>query len=226
MTMFKDRQDAGRQLVEALAAMQREDELDLDNAVVMALPRGGVPVGYEIATMLKLPLDVCVVRKVGSPLQPELAVAAVTEDGEMVVNEGICESLGLSPGELEELALPKRREVIDRIRQFRGTRPMVDVRGKTVILVDDGLATGATALSAIQALKKKKAAKIVLAVPVCPKQSVGKFRAEADEFVVLATPANFQAVGQFYRDFSQTTDQEVRELLEQTIDETSINGIH
>lgn len=213
MMVFENRREAGRQLAEKLASTV--EKADLRAAVVVALPRGGVPVGFEIAMALKLPLDVCVVRKVGAPQQPELAVAAVAEGGEIVINETIRDSLGLTADELETLTAPKRVEVAERVRTFRGARPAMDVEGKTVILVDDGLATGATALSAIHVMKKRKAAAVVLAVPACPRDAVNRFEPEVDALVVLTAPAAFYAVGQFYDDFTQTTDEEVREYLDQ-----------
>lgn len=213
--LFDDRQHAGKSLAEKLLSMKEEGSIDLANAVVVALPRGGVPVGYEIAKALKIPLDVCVVRKVGAPFQQELAVAAVAEGGEIVINEDISRSLGISHEEIEKLAQPKRAEVDQRIKQFRAGRPAVDVSGKTAILVDDGLATGATALSAIHVLKKKKAAMIILALPVCPASAVSTFEAEVDKLVVLSTPVNFYAVGQWYKIFDQVSDQQVQSYLQQ-----------
>lgn len=211
--LFEDRRDAGRQLAARLAALQKEGSLDLRNAVVLALPRGGVPPAFEIASALQLPLDVCVVRKVGAPGQPELAVAAVSEGGEMAVNEGLRSYLGIADAELAALAAPKHLEVKERMQRFRQGRAPVPVRGKTVILVDDGLATGATALGAIHVIRKLKPAAIVLALPVCPASAVAKFSAETDAMVTLQTPADLIAVGYWYRDFSQVDDQEVKHLL-------------
>jgi putative phosphoribosyl transferase len=211
--VFENRQQAGKKLGEKLAAMQSVGTLDPGNAVVIALPRGGVPPGFEIARILRLPLDVCVVRKVGAPMQPELALAAVSEGGEIVVNDSIRKALGLSADDVEALAAPKRAEVQERVRKFRGGRGNIPVRGKTVILVDDGLATGATAMVAIHVLRKLQAKRIVFALPVCPAGAVPRFRAEVDELLVLQAPAVFNAVGQWYADFNQVSDDEVRDLL-------------
>lgn len=212
---FEDRLHAGKSLATKLTSLHEEGSLDLSNAVVIALPRGGVPIGFEIAKALEVPLDVCVVRKVGAPLQPELAVAAVAEGGEIVVNEDIRHSLGLSSDEVEKLAQVKRVEVTERVTKFRSGRPATDLHERTVILVDDGLATGATALSAIHVLKKMKAAKIILALPVCPASAVATFESEVDELVVLSTPEPFYAVGQWYRNFDQVSDEQVQAYLQQ-----------
>lgn len=214
--LFDDRQHAGKSLAEKLLSMKEDGTLDLGNAVVISLPRGGVPVGYEIAKALNIPLDICVVRKVGAPFQPELALAAVAEGGEIVINRNITRSLDYSDMEIERLAKPKRAEVEERVKLFRSGRPAVDVSGKTTILVDDGLATGATALSAVHVLKKKKAAKIILAVPVCPADTVKTFESEVDMLVVLSTPDDFYAIGQWYRNFEQVSDQEVQSCLKQS----------
>ncbi len=213
--IFNNRQHAGKKLAQRLLQKWEEGSLDLSNAAVIALPRGGVPIGFEISKALKLPLDVCIVRKVGAPMQPELAVAAVAEGGEIVVNENIQGSLGLSDTEIEKLAKTRREEVKVRVKKFRGERAAINIRGKVVILVDDGLATGATALSAIHVIRKMQASKIVLALPVCPEDAVNRFRQEVDELVVLSTPEVFYAVGQSYADFDQISDEQVKALLDQ-----------
>jgi predicted phosphoribosyltransferase len=213
LMLFENRTQAGIELADKLAAMRDAGTLNVDNAVVIALPRGGVPPGYEIARALRLPLDVCVVRKVGAPGQPELALAAVAEGGELVVNADVQAALGLAHADIVALAAPQQAEVLERIQQFRAGRETIVVRGKTVILVDDGLATGATALASIHVLKHMHAARIILALPVCPASSLTKFRNEVDELLVLRAPAHLGSVGQWYRDFSQVSDEEVRQLL-------------
>ncbi len=230
---FADRRQAGQLLADKLRLLESEGALHLDDglhdAVVVALPRGGVPVALEIALALHIPLDVCVVRKVGVPLQSELAVAAVSEGDELVINEEIRCYLGMSQKQVEHLAETKKIEVQQRVDKFRDGRPPIDVTGKVVILVDDGLATGSTAMAAVHVLKKRKAGKIILAVPVCAYDSVKQFQNEVDEFVVLAKPAYFFAVGQFYRDFKQVSDQEVNYILIQAREAlhagSGINGI-
>ena len=219
---FESRRQAGQLLADKLLLLESEGALhlndELSDAIVVALPRGGVPVGLEIAQALNIPLDICVVRKVGVPLQSELAIAAVSEDDELVVNEEVRCYLGMSLEEIEHLAESKRAEVQQRIHDFRDDSPPVDVTGKSVILVDDGLATGATAMAAVHVLRKRKAGKIILALPVCAYDSVAQFRHEVDDFVVLATPACFFAVGQFYQDFKQVSDHEVKDILQQARD--------
>ncbi|MEX2353346.1 MAG: phosphoribosyltransferase [Gammaproteobacteria bacterium] len=220
--LFKNRQQAGEKLAEKLKSLVQKGSLNLSDAVVIALPRGGLPVGLEVARALKLPLDVCVVRKVGAPSQPELAVAAVAEGGEIVVNEDISRLLGLSHEEIEKLAAPKRVEVDERVKKFRSGAAAIRVKDKTVILVDDGLATGATALTAIHVLKKREAARIILAVPVCPASTVATFEAEVDKFVVLSTPEDFYAVGQWYINFDQVSDDQVQGYLQQAGEDADI----
>jgi predicted phosphoribosyltransferase len=210
---FDDRKHAGKALAAVLADLGKAGKVNLQNAIVLALPRGGVPVGFAIAKQLHLPLDVCVVRKVGVPSQPELALAAVAEGGELVVNKDVQAALGLTMAAIQELAAPKHLEVAERINKFRGGRTDISVKGKTAILVDDGLATGATALAAIHVLKKTGAAAIVLALPVCPDSAVARFRGEVDELVVLHAPVHFYAVGNWYRDFAQVSDDEVGAIL-------------
>lgn len=205
---FQDRTDAGRRLASAL--MRFRDS----NPVVLALPRGGVVVGYEVARALDAPLDVLVVRKIGAPGQPELAAGAVAEGGEVLMNERVDEMLGLSEDDIRALAARELPEIERRVQRFRGGQGPVDVAGKTVILVDDGLATGTTARAAVRALRRRNPAKIVLAVPVGAPESVRDFESLVDEVVCLSQPYDFFAVGQFYHNFEQTTDDEVVELLE------------
>lgn len=212
--LFRDRSDAGRQLAERLAGYRDE------HPVVLALPRGGVPVGYEIAHALGAPLDVVLVRKLGAPGQPELAMGAVAEGGMVFLNDEIVKMLGVTEDEIAESARRELEEIARRARLYRGDRPPIEPRGRVVILVDDGIATGATMRVAIRALRAKEPKKIVLAVPVAAPDSAQIIRSEVDDFVCLATPEGFYAVGQWYRDFRQTTDGEVIELLRRARGET------
>ena len=204
---FEDRADAGRRLAEGLASLRGED------VVVLGLPRGGVPVAAEVARALQAPLDVIVVRKVGVPWQPELAMGAVGEDGVRVVNEDVVRTAGVSQARWERVEAAERHELERRVRRFRGDRAREPLTGRTVIVVDDGIATGSTAQAACRVARASGAARVVLAVPVAPAGSIDAMRRAADEVVVLETPAHFHAVGQWYTDFSQTTDDEVVALL-------------
>lgn len=204
---FADRHEAGRRLAEALLGSLSE------HPVVLGLPRGGVPVAAEIASALRAPLDVLVVRKLGCPWQPELGVGAIGEAGIRVVNEPLVELLGISEGQLDEVAGREAEELARRIRRFRGDRPPVAVQGRTVILVDDGLATGFTARAGIEVLRRRGARRIILAVPVAPRETLEEMRTLADEVVALDTPVHFFAIGEFYADFAQTSDEEVVDLM-------------
>lgn len=206
--IYRDRQDAGRELARKLGQYR-----DRQDVVILALPRGGVPVGYEVARELRAPLDVFVVRKLGTPGQPELAMGAIASGGVRVINRDVVETLGIPGAMIEQVAQIEGEELKRRERDYRGGRPPVEVRGKIVIVVDDGLATGSTMRAAAQALRQEGAAKTIIAVPVAAQQSCEAVRQEADEVVCGATPEPFYAVGQWYRDFDQTTDDEVRELL-------------
>jgi putative phosphoribosyl transferase len=211
---FADRTEAGRLLAEALVVRAPKD------AIVYALPRGGVPVALEIARALDAPLDLALVRKIGAPGQPELALAAVV-DGDsphMVVNEELVRATGVTPAYLEREKARELAEIERRRRLYLADRPHADPKGRTAIIVDDGLATGATALAAIEALRARGVAKIILAVPVAPPQTAEAMRAEVDEFVCLAEPAMFWGVGGFYDDFHQLTDSEVVQLLREAMD--------
>ncbi len=207
--IFQDRSDAGRALAARLAQYAGRSDV-----LVLALPRGGVPVGYEIAQALHLALDLFVVRKLGTPGQPELAMGAVASGGVLVINRDVVEALGIPDSMVREAAVAEQQELERRERQYRGERPPIDARGRTVILVDDGLATGSTMRAAAAALLRMGAARIVVAVPVAAPPTCEQLRAEVDELICADTPEPFLAVGQWYRDFSQTTDDEVRELLE------------
>jgi len=206
--LFQDRKAAGQYLAEKLSAYGgREDVL------VLALPRGGVPVGFEVAKALDAPLDVYVVRKVGVPGYEELAMGAVASGGVRVLNHSVIESLEISDEVIEQVAAEELKELERRERLYRGERPPVDVAGRIVILVDDGLATGATMKAAAQALRARRPSKIVVAVPVAAAETCDEFRDIVDEVICGMTPAPFHAVGIWYQDFSQTSDDEVRALL-------------
>lgn len=206
--MFDDRVDAGRALAKVLGARK-----DLAGAIVLALPRGGVPVAHEVAQALGLPLDVLVVRKLGLPSQPELAMGAIASGGAVVLNEDVVRYLGGRKEALEEVKRRELAELARRERTYRGERAPLEMAGRDAIVVDDGLATGATMEAAVRALRASGARRVVVAVPVASTQARDRIAAVADEVVCLGTPMFFSAVGQWYRDFGQTTDDEVRELL-------------
>jgi putative phosphoribosyl transferase len=207
-TPFENREDAGRRLAERL--LRHEDE----HPVVFALPRGGVPVGYEVARALDAPLDVFVARKLGAPGQPEFGIGAVAPGGVRVLNEDVVARLGIPEDYLESVTQQETEEVERRLRHFRGERPEPEVRDRVVILVDDGLATGVTARAAVKALRRREPRRLILAVPVCAAQTSELLRPEVDELICLEAPADLGAIGFWYRDFSQTSDEEVIELLE------------
>lgn len=204
---FQDRRHAGVMLGEAIS------RLDPASPVVYALPRGGVPVGFEVARVLGCPLDVLVVRKVGVPFQPELAMGAVAEDGIVVRNEDVISVAGVDEEAFRSVVDSETDELERRVSKYREGAAAVPAEGKTAIVVDDGLATGSTAMAAVSVLEQKNAAAIWLAVPVAPPDSVNKLEQRADRVVVLSQPRHFGAVGYWYEDFSQTSDREVRTLL-------------
>ena len=206
---FADRAEAGRALAQALAA--RRGAAD---TIVLGLPRGGVPVAYEVAAALGLPLDVLVVRKLGLPWQPELAMGAIASGGALVTNEEVVRYLDGRDEAFEAVRRREQAELERREQDYRGDRPALAMRGRTGILVDDGLATGATMEAAVRALRALGAKAVVVAVPVASQEARDRIAAVADEVVCLATPMLFSAVGQWYRDFGQTGDEEVRELLD------------
>src|SRR5204863_5245011 len=206
--LFEDRFEAGRVLASKLSEFSGRDDV-----VVLALPRGGVPVGYEVAQALHAPLDVFVVRKLGTPGQEELAMGALASGGTIVLNREVIQALGISQSTIDAVAARENPELERREREYRDGRPALQVEGRTVILVDDGLATGSSMRVAIKALRKELAAQVVVAVPVASPSACSEFETEADKIVCAATPEPFWAVGQWYRNFSQTTDEEVSELL-------------
>jgi putative phosphoribosyl transferase len=200
---FRDRRDAGRQLATAL------EDLRDDRPVVLGLPRGGVPVAAEVASALDAPLDVILVRKLGVPVQPELAMGAIGEDGVRVLNVEVVDAIHADEATIDEVERRERAELAARADRFRSGRPRLDVSGRTVIVVDDGIATGSTARAAIAVARAHGAARVVLAVPVAPPRTCRELAEVADDVVCLQQPEPFLAVGQFYRDFAQTTDAEV-----------------
>lgn len=209
--MFKDRKDAGMQLAKKL-----EDFAGQRNVLVLALPRGGVVTGVEIANRLKAPLDVLIVRKIGHPWQPELAVGAISETGCIVYNEDVVASVGVTKDYLRGEAARQRDEIARRQRLYRGGQRLVNLRGKTVILVDDGVATGATMKAAVETLNREQVGKLVVAVPVVPPGAAAELQRMVDVFVCLAIPEDFMSVGGCYSEFPQVTDADVVTLLEDT----------
>lgn len=208
MRFFHDRADAGRQLAEQLREYAGHQDV-----VVLGLPRGGVPVAYEVASRLEVPLDVFLVRKLGVPGHTELAMGAIAPGGVQVLNHDLIDELAIPPASVGAVAASERRELERRDRIFRGGRALPELKRKTVILVDDGLATGATMEAAVTALRLIGPAQIVVAVPVGARETCERLARVADRVVCLATPTPFSAVGQWYEDFSQTTDEEVKQLL-------------
>jgi predicted phosphoribosyltransferase len=207
--VFDDREQAGRALAAELAAWRSRP-----GALVLGLPRGGVPVAFEVADALGLPLDVLVVRKLGLPSQPELAMGAIASGGALVVNEDVLRYLPSGGDAFEAVRAREQRELERREREYRGDRPPLGLRGRSVILVDDGLATGATMEAAVRSLQSLGAQRVVVAVPVASTEARDRITAVADEVVCLEAPEFFSAVGQWYREFGQTTDAEVTGLLE------------
>jgi putative phosphoribosyl transferase len=214
MRIFRDRQDAGMQLALALQGYAERPDV-----IVLALPRGGVVVGYQVATQLELPLDVLVVRKLGAPGRSELAMGAIASGGVQVVDPQIIEALGVTPDELRAVVEQEVVELARRETLFRGRRELVDLHERTVVLVDDGLATGATMRAAIQALRQHEPAEVIVAVPVASPEAVAIISPLVDDVVCLATPVYMSAIGLWYREFEQTSDSEVRALLDAADDQ-------
>lgn len=206
--IFTDREMAGRQLADALGTYRASR-----NLIVLALPRGGVPVAYKIAETLDAPLDVLIVRKLGVPWHSELAMGAIASGGVQVLNEDVVRSTGVTEKQLKAVLERERTELARREQRYRGNRPNPKLSGKTLILVDDGLATGATMRAAIEAVRQQGAGRVVVAVPVAPGDTMRRLGALADEVVCLSSPEPFYAIGQWYARFDQTTDEEVCDLL-------------
>ena len=205
---FPNRAEAGRLLAEKLEKYE-----GLDDVIVLGLPRGGVPVAYEVAKRLRAPLDVFIVRKLGVPGFEELAAGAIASGGVRVLNEDVVRAIPYATEAIEAVTTKETAELERREQIYREERAAPELRDKTVILVDDGLATGATMRAAVKALRQRGAAKIIVAVPVAPPDTCQEIAHEADETICLSTPPFFQAVGQYYENFSQTSDDDVRELL-------------
>jgi putative phosphoribosyl transferase len=207
--IFRDRTEAGKYLATKL--LRYEDQPDV---LVLALPRGGVPVAFEVARALRLPLDIFLVRKLGVPGHEELAMGAISTGGVRVLNEDTVEYLRIPEHIIDAITTEELKELKRRELAYRGNRPEPDVKGKTVILIDDGLATGSTIRAAAQALRQQQPARIVVAVPVSAPEICDEYRIGVDEIICAVTPEPFLGVGMWYLDFSQTTDEEVRDLLE------------
>lgn len=205
---FRNREQAGRMLAERL-----KHYANRSNVVVLALPRGGVPVAVEVAAALRAPLDVFVVRKLGAPQQPELAMGAIASGGVRVLNDEVVQVLNLSNDAIERVAQVEQHELERRERLYRDNRSFPDLQDQVAILIDDGLATGSTMRAAVRAVRRHRPGKIVVAVPAAAAETCDEFRNEVDEIVCVITPEAFHAVGRWYEEFPQTTDEEVRDLL-------------
>jgi putative phosphoribosyl transferase len=208
MMRFRDRREAGQLLAEELDFLKDKEEV-----VVLGIPRGGVVVAYEVAQAIGAPLDVYITRKIGAPHNPELAIGAVASDGRTVLDHDLVRQLGVPNDYVEEETERQRREIERRAREYRGDRPPLDLAGKTVVVVDDGVATGATTMATLRALQKQEPKELILAIPVGPPNTVKQLGEEADRVICLSTPRLFWAVGAFYAVFDQTQDEEVKRLL-------------
>jgi putative phosphoribosyl transferase len=212
---FQNRTEAGQQLATRLKAYANRPEV-----LVLGLPRGGVPVAYEVARALNAPLDICLVRKLGVPGHKELAMGAIASGGVRVLNYDVVSWLGISGKTIDEVAARELKELQRRDRAYRGDRPQPDIRNRIVILVDDGIATGSTIRAAISVLESQNPAYVIVAVPVAPPETCEALKSEVDEVVCLMTPETFYAIGVWYEDFSQTTDEEVRALLAEQLEKS------
>jgi putative phosphoribosyl transferase len=209
--IFQDRSEAGRRLAKLLKPYANRDDV-----IVLGIPRGGVPVAFEVAAALKAPLDLFLLRKLGVPGQEELAFGAIASGGVRVLDHEIVDGMGLTNNQIEEVVARETTELQRRERLYRGGRPPLDIRGFTVLLVDDGIATGSSMRAAIAALRQREPARLVIAVPVAPSSTCKRLQAAVDELVCDQMPESFYAIGQFYEEFSQVTDEEVIELLGRT----------
>jgi putative phosphoribosyl transferase len=210
--MFKDRNEAGAQL-----SLMLKEYKDKEGVLVLALPRGGVVTGYEIACYLNVPLDVVIVRKIGFPGQPELGIGAVSETGTVVLNQFIISTYGVPSDYIAREVSRQKEEISRRVKLYRRGKELLALDGKTIILVDDGVATGATMKAAINTLKEEKLTKLIVALPVAPPDIADELEKMVDEFVCIETPIDFTAVGAYYHDFTQVSDEEVVELLQKTM---------
>lgn len=206
---FRNRKEAGKMLAQNLTAYANEE-----NLLVLALPRGGVPVAFEVAKALNAPLDVCIVRKLGVPGHKELAMGAIASGGIGVLNSDVINTLGIDKEAIQAVAVEELQELQRRDRTYRGDAPPLNVENKTVILIDDGIATGSTMRAAIAILQQQQPQKIVVAIPVAPASTYKELQSEVDEIVCLQIPEILSAIGLWYEDFAQTTDEEVKEILD------------
>jgi len=207
--LFQDRREAGSSLARELSSFKGKADL-----IVLGIPRGGVVVGHEIAKALDAPLDVYITRKIGAPHNPELAIGAVASDGTLLIDHQLVRRLGVSQDYVDQESERQKQEITRRVAEYRGDRPGLELAGKAVILVDDGVATGATTLATVRAIKSQQPSELILAVPVGPQDSIESLRQEVDQLVCLHAPEVFWAVGAFYNVFDQTSDEEVKTLLE------------
>jgi putative phosphoribosyl transferase len=219
--IFADRADAGRQLAHRLRSYA-----DRDDVIVLGAPRGGIPVAFEVARALRAPLDVFVLRKLGVPGHEELAFGAIASGGTRILDRNTVGALGLSGWDIERVTRVEQKELERRERAYRGARSPLNVSGLTVILVDDGIATGSSMRAAIRALRQMNPAALILATPVAPAATCDRLRAEVDELICLETPEPFYGVGQFYDDFSQVSDEEVTRFLERASREPLAEQYH
>jgi putative phosphoribosyl transferase len=219
MAFFADRVDAGKRLASALKDFQGKD------AIVLAIPRGGVVVGYQIAKELDLRLDVIIPRKIGAPDNPELAIGAMTEDGTVILDEGLMNYLGVSQHYVKEESERQKSEIKRRLRMYRQNEPTPDLKGCDVIIVDDGIATGSTMKAALASVKKSGAKTETIAIPMGPPSTIKELRKQADKVLCLYMPEYFAAIGQFYGDFNQTTDEEVIQLLKEIRERKAKNSV-
>jgi putative phosphoribosyl transferase len=208
--IFKDRVEAGRKLAEALKRYRGKD------IVVLGIPRGGVVVANEVAKELEAPLDIVVSRKIEAPGEPEFALGAVTQEGEVIMDRQAAESLGATPQYLDDQIRKKREEVKDRMRMLRGDAPYPELEGRTIIIVDDGIATGSSVSAAVMSVKKRRPKEIIVATPVAPKDAVETLSEDNTKVVSLETPRAFLAIGEFYQDFGQVEDIEVKRIIDES----------
>lgn len=218
-TIFRDRREAGRRLAAQLAAYRGEE------LIVLGLPRGGVPVAFEIAMELNAPLDVIVARKIGAPMQPELGIGAIAQGEITILDEYTIRQLQLTEDDIARVARSEIAEMRRRLEEYRGDAGLPDVQGRTAILVDDGLATGVTMRAAIEAVRRGEPDRVIVAVPVCARETVRSIEKLADDIVCVSIPESFRAVGHWYENFTQTSDAEVIELLEEARDQVTLEDL-